>query len=346
MMTEEHPTDLDDMSVLDQTLGGAFEEQDASIEKNAIDQAIEEEQELTLEERLLNHLPVGPPPESFDCRVVDSFISPIIEGRDPHCVLNPQCERDLVVAHRGAGGNLGYLAPENSLSAIRAALYMGVDGVELDVRSSLDDQLILMHDASLDRTSDHQGAVEAQTWPQLQQIRLQPPPLHHPQREVGDFSCDYIPSLREALALTKGHLFVDLDMKTDRVDLLLPLLIELDMLDDVYVSVSNPAVAAQARQLDQRVRVQVRPDTLEELREIQAQFEELGAIEIFEVPADLLTQFVTPVQEQGGRLFTDAWAADFRAQIGDLSAYLALFNQGAEIIQSEYPLAVLQALDR
>lgn len=56
----------------------------------------------------------------------------------------------LTVAHRGASGQ----APENTLSAVRRAVALGADLVEVDVQRTRDGALVLMHDTSLERTSD------------------------------------------------------------------------------------------------------------------------------------------------------------------------------------------------
>ena len=55
-----------------------------------------------------------------------------------------------VIAHRGLSG----LAPENTMAAFRRALDIGVDMIELDVLLSADDQLVVFHDETLDRTTD------------------------------------------------------------------------------------------------------------------------------------------------------------------------------------------------
>ncbi len=70
----------------------------------------------------------------------------------------------LVFAHRGASGNY----PENTLSAIRAALQADVDGIELDVQSCADDYAIV-HDTWLDRTTNGTGKVNQTS---LQDIQL------------------------------------------------------------------------------------------------------------------------------------------------------------------------------
>ena len=58
--------------------------------------------------------------------------------------------KPLVIAHRGAS----MLAPENTLSAARKAEALGADGLEVDIRISLDGIPFLMHDYGLERTTD------------------------------------------------------------------------------------------------------------------------------------------------------------------------------------------------
>lgn len=65
--------------------------------------------------------------------------------------------RPLVVAHRGAGAE----APENSLEAFALAAELGADAFELDVRRSADGVLVVIHDPTLDRTTDAAGPVRA-----------------------------------------------------------------------------------------------------------------------------------------------------------------------------------------
>lgn len=60
-----------------------------------------------------------------------------------------------VIAHRGASA----VAPENTLSALRLGLRAGAAGAEIDVRLTRDGVVVLMHDATLDRTTDRSGAL-------------------------------------------------------------------------------------------------------------------------------------------------------------------------------------------
>jgi glycerophosphoryl diester phosphodiesterase len=114
-----------------------------------------------------------------------------------------------VIAHRGGRG----LWPENTLYAFEQAAALGVDVLEMDLRRTRDGELVVLHDESVDRTTDGQGSVGAFTLAQLKQ-------LDAGYRFTGDNGTSYpfrgqgisIPALREVLqALPDTHL--NLEMK-------------------------------------------------------------------------------------------------------------------------------------
>lgn len=73
----------------------------------------------------------------------------------------------LLIGHRGAAG----LAPENTMASFReAADRWGADMIELDVRASADGHCVVIHDATVDRTTDGEGAVAAMTLAELQAL--------------------------------------------------------------------------------------------------------------------------------------------------------------------------------
>ncbi len=69
----------------------------------------------------------------------------------------------LVVAHRGASG----IAPENTLPAIDKALLAGADFIEIDVQLTRDRQVVLMHDETVDRTTNGKGKIGEMTADQV-----------------------------------------------------------------------------------------------------------------------------------------------------------------------------------
>ena len=75
-------------------------------------------------------------------------------------------QRPLIAAHRGYKAKY----PENTMLAYREALALGVDMIELDLRLSRDGQLVMIHDAALDRTTDGHGPVEQCTLEELRRF--------------------------------------------------------------------------------------------------------------------------------------------------------------------------------
>src|SRR2546423_13072452 len=78
----------------------------------------------------------------------------------------PSEQRIIVIAHRGANK----FAPENTLAAFRKAIELGCDYVELDVRRTRDGALILMHDRTVDRTTNGTGQVSELTLSQIRSL--------------------------------------------------------------------------------------------------------------------------------------------------------------------------------
>lgn len=84
----------------------------------------------------------------------------------PAAVLSGFGEQPLVIAHRGGKG----LWPENSLFAFERASALGVDMLEMDVHLSSDGELVVIHDRTLERTTDGEGPVAALSLEQLQAL--------------------------------------------------------------------------------------------------------------------------------------------------------------------------------
>lgn len=77
-----------------------------------------------------------------------------------------QQQKPLVIAHRGGAG----LWPENTLHAFEQALALGVDVIEMDIRSTKDNVLVVLHDKSVERTTDGQGRVGEMTLAELKKL--------------------------------------------------------------------------------------------------------------------------------------------------------------------------------
>lgn len=102
--------------------------------------------------------------------------------------------KPFVVGHRGAAG----LEPENTLRSISRAIDIGVDAVEIDARRAKDGALVVMHDPTVDRTTNGKGKVGSLTLGELKSL------------DAGKH--ESIPTLDEAIMAVKGRvgLFVEI----------------------------------------------------------------------------------------------------------------------------------------
>ena len=135
---------------------------------------------------------------------LESSIEPLIVVNKAADVLerlkNPSDDHILAVSHRG---DWRY-APENSLMAIQRCIDLGIDIVEIDVRLTKDGHLILMHDLTVDRTTNGKGKVAEMTLKEIKELRLKNAcGVRHSRQQV--------PTLEEAMLLTKDKIMVNLD---------------------------------------------------------------------------------------------------------------------------------------
>lgn len=108
-----------------------------------------------------------------------------------------------IVAHRGGSA----LGPENTLASIRTGLARGVAGVEIDVRATADGVAVLMHDETVDRTTDGSGRVDTTT---LRDLRRLNAAARWSGRAVG---YERPPTLTEALRAVDGRARVFIEVK-------------------------------------------------------------------------------------------------------------------------------------
>ena len=105
----------------------------------------------------------------------------------------------LRIGHRGAAGH----ALENTLSAIQKGIALGVDLIEIDVRRTADEVLVVLHDRTVNRTTNGRGRID--------QLYLQDV------RKLKAESGDGIPTLQEALTIAQGRTGLILELKVSGV---------------------------------------------------------------------------------------------------------------------------------
>jgi glycerophosphoryl diester phosphodiesterase len=112
---------------------------------------------------------------------------------------DPQTKNVMVVAHRGDWRN----APENSLAGYKLAIAMGVDMIEIDLNKTSDGVVVIMHDGTIDRTTNGKGKPSDYTLAELKKFHLR--------NGLGRVTNHTIPTLEEVMTLAKGKVLVNLD---------------------------------------------------------------------------------------------------------------------------------------
>ncbi len=256
----------------------------------------------------------------------------------------------LVASHRACWKK----ASENALDGIRACIADGIDMVEIDVRTTRDNVLVLMHDDTVDRTTNGHGAVADLTSAQIMRLRLR-------DRGGGPGSTltrRRVPTFAQALAAIRGRVLMNIDVKAAGLDRIITAVVAARAHRDVVLNVPidvDPAVVRRADALG----IAVQPVYLERASQIPpaAALHRAAALRpaaiqlIFDTPAVIDT---ARVQTEGlrTRLFVNTMARDIasgtpmnlsgpfldtRAIESPDSVWGGLIDSGVTIIQTDEP---------
>lgn len=220
-------------------------------------------------------------------------------------VLQKNMDKILKIGHRGAKG----YEPENTLTSFEKAIAMGADGVELDVHLSLDGQLIVIHDETIDRTTKGKGIVNQLTLQELKSFRI------NGQHEI--------PTLEEVFDLVKQRCFINIELKNQDTAEQVVSLIERYILDKKWnynhflVSSFDWHALQQVRFLNPEIRIGVLTETDLDLAISFARFMEAEALH---PDYQLLnSENVAKIQEKGIHVFP--WTVNEKKDIQKMKSF-------------------------
>ncbi|MEZ4729099.1 MAG: glycerophosphodiester phosphodiesterase family protein [Caldilineaceae bacterium] len=159
-----------------------------------------------------------------------------------------------IVCHKGANEH----APENTYAAAQLCIDWGVAYVEIDVRTSQDGVFYLLHDPTVDRTTNGQGALAELTAAQIEQ--LDAGSWFHPR-----FADQRIPRLDAFLRWIKGKAKVFLDVKVADPQQLIDLVHKVDMADAVFFWSGSNLWAQELRALAPHLALKINVKTVEDV---------------------------------------------------------------------------------
>ncbi len=129
-----------------------------------------------------------------------------------------------VIAHRGASS----LAPENTLSSVRKALELGARMIEIDVHTTLDGEIVVMHDSDVSRTTNGSGRISGMRFAEISQL------------DAGSwfgpkFEGEHVPTLDEVLSTVEGRSNLCIEIKNAEPRAVLKEVFKHDLINDVVV---------------------------------------------------------------------------------------------------------------
>jgi glycerophosphoryl diester phosphodiesterase len=224
----------------------------------------------------------------------------------------------LVIAHRAEHEDHA----ENSIAAIQSSIQLGVDYVELDVRTTKDGKLVLMHDKTVDRTTDGKGEVEDLTLDQIRHLRLR--------NYDGQ-----VPTFDEAMDTARGKVGIYLDWKEASPQAIFDALSTHGMLDSVVVYGENRELQ-QLEKLAPGIRVMPEADSKEHLEEAERMLK--PTVVAFDQD-DFKPATISQALAMKADIFVD--------RLGDQDTEMDwqdAIDKGAKGIQTNHPTALLRYL--
>jgi len=148
-----------------------------------------------------------------------------------------------ILGHRGAMGH----APENTMPSFFKALELGANMFELDIHRSRDGVLVVMHDKTVDRTTDGTGKISEMTWEEIR--RLDAGSWFSP-----EFAGARVPRLEEVFEALGGKIAIDIEVKAGDelyrgiIDALVDVINKYDIIEHVLITSFHEEYLIEARQ--------------------------------------------------------------------------------------------------
>jgi len=242
---------------------------------------------------------------------------------------------------------------ENSVKGIENCIAMGVDIVEVDVRKTKDGKLVLMHDATINRTTNGTGKVSGHTLAELKELFLK----DNQGGGNAELTSYKIPTLEEALIAAKGKIMVNLDKSYGLMKDIYPLLIETGTLNIAIFKGSAKAlqVKEDIALMDKAAHFMPivsdkQENAIVEIKD-QIRLNHVAAFELLLRKDDSILSQAGYMRSNGSRVWVNTLWASLCAGYTDAKAlkdpnanWGHLIENGVNIIQTDNPAELLQYL--
>ncbi len=229
----------------------------------------------------------------------------------------------LRIAHRGASGH----CPENTRAAFVRAIELGADMVELDCQMTRDGAVVVLHDETLDRTTNGRGRVIDRTLKEIQAL------------DAGSwfsprFAGQEVPTLEDVIALLRGKVGLNLEIKGDdqpgRLEIqCVGTLVSMHFFEQTVFSSFSPRRMRKLRELSSEARIGILLEAGQSWPDGLALAEELGAEAVHPERSLVKRELVEEAHDRG--LEVRVWP------VNDLRQMESLIDANVDGIFTDYP---------
>ena len=261
---------------------------------------------------------------------------------------DPNDKNIMVTAHRGDWRD----APENSLEAYKRAIELGVDVIEIDLNKTSDGVIVVMHDETIDRTTDGRGKPSEYTLTELKKFHLK--------NGLGRVTKHTIPTLEEVMILAKGKVLVNLDKSYPYYNEAYQILKKTGTLNQAIFKTDQPYLNVRSKYgklLDSIVFMPVvslgKPGARQIINEYQEQVKPIAFELIFQSDTSGILAKNGFIKSHGSKIWINAlWASLNGGHEDDLAvdegntkdSWDWLISHGATMIQTDWPRELLSYL--
>lgn len=266
-------------------------------------------------------------------------------------IYKPNSKYVLVVAHRGDWRN----APENSLQAYQNCIDMGVDMIEIDIHKTQDNQFIVMHDATVDRTTNGKGKIADMTLADIKKLYLK--------SGHGIKTRHRVPTLEEVLLLAKDKILVNIDKGDNYFDEIYELLLKTGTEKQVVIKTYDNLATIQSKSKNDIIHKSIfmpiiNLDKQEDAEVVVDNYLHVNppAFEVtFKTETPKLFRVLNKIRQSGSKLWINSlWSSLNAGHDDDLAveekcpdeAWGWILKQGATVIQTDRPMQLIQYLKK
>ena len=236
-------------------------------------------------------------------------------------------KRFLVSCHRGCTEH----APENTVAAARDALRLGVDLIECDVRTTADGHLVIMHDSTVDRTTDGIGPISGMTLTQVRRLSIR-------DTRFASVGTHRVPTLAELLKAIDGRAGFYIDTKDVHPAALKRVIVDPKVIAKSFAYISTDEALLWKQHIPELRLMATAPDdvrTPKQMRDFVTKFQ-LSALD---GPLTLTKEQIAVVTEMGVVFIPDTLTLTEGPEI-----WSDVIARGAAGIQTDRPTALLDFL--